>query len=183
MRPWRTLRSQTLLERPPWLRVLAEDVELPDGRIVEGYLRLETPDYAVIVPVDEAGRIGLIRSYKRGPDAIDLQPPAGIIEPGELPGEAARRELREETGCTADQWTGLGNYVLSGNMRGGSAHLFLATGCRQVAEPDSGDLEEQQVLWLPAGEVARIWRSGQLAQLGTAAALGLALAHLTPPAT
>ncbi|HEX9797349.1 MAG TPA: NUDIX hydrolase [Anaerolineales bacterium] len=178
MRPWRTLRSQQLLDRSPWLRVLADEIELPDGRVVKDYLRLETPDYAVIVPVDERGRLGLIRSYKRGPDAIDLQPPAGTIETGELPLETARRELLEETGCTASDWTSLGHYVLMGNMRGGSAHLFLATGCRQVAEPNSGDLEEQEVLWLPQAEVARLWRGGQLGQLGAVAALGLALAEL-----
>lgn len=178
MRPWKTLRSQVLLDRRPWLRVHADDVQLPDGQVVEGYLRLETPDYAVIVPVLEDSRIGLIRSYKRGPDSIDLQPPAGVIEAGETPLSAAKRELLEETGCQAEHWQPLGSYVLAGNMRGGLAHLFLATGSRQVSAPDSGDLEEQQLLWLAPTEVERIWRQDELAQLGSAAAIGLALAQL-----
>lgn len=175
---WKTRKTELLLDRSPWLRVHAEEVELPDGRVVEGYLRLETPDFAVVVPVAEDGRIGLIQSYKRGPDQIDLQPPAGMIERREDPLAAAKRELLEETGVEAARWRRLGRYVLAGNLRGGYAHLFLAEGCRRVAPPDSGDLEEQQVLWLKRETIEHRWRAGELAQLGSAAALGLAFAHL-----
>ncbi|MFP3853651.1 MAG: NUDIX hydrolase [Anaerolineales bacterium] len=175
---WETLSSRLLLDRSPWLKVYSEDLKLPEGRIVEGYLRLRTPDFVVIVPASTDGQIGMIRSYKRGPDRIDLQPPAGMIEPGENPLSAAKRELLEEMGCKADSWRELGDYVLAGNLRGGFAYLFLAEGCRQVQPPDSGDLEAQQVLWLDRNEVTRLWRQGELAQLGSSAALGLALAHL-----
>jgi ADP-ribose pyrophosphatase len=178
LQPWQTLNSRLLLDRSPWLRVLAEDVQLPDGRVVEAYLRLDTPDYIMVVPVDEGGQFGFIRSYKRGVDDIDLQPPAGMIEPGEDPLESAKRELLEEMGCQADSWRGLGRYVIGGNMRGGWAHIFLATGCRQVATPDSGDLEEQELIWLTEAEAHALWAAGELAQMSSAAALGLAFAHL-----
>src|SRR3990170_499747 len=85
-KPWKTLRRRLLLDRSPWLKVLADDVELPDGRRVEGYLRLEMRDHVVAVPLTAQGEVVLLRSYKRGPDAIDLQQPAGIIEP-----ESSRR--------------------------------------------------------------------------------------------
>jgi ADP-ribose pyrophosphatase len=183
VQPWQTLNSRLLLDRSPWLRVLAEDVQLPDGRVVEAYLRLDTPDYAMVVPVDAGGRVGFIRSYKRGVDAIDMQPPAGMIEPGEDPLAGAQRELFEEMGCRASSWEPLGKYVIGGNMRGGWAHLFLARDCRQVAAPNSGDLEEQEVIWLPESEARGLWAAGELAQMSSAAALGLAFAHLNlPPA-
>lgn len=182
MESWKTLDTRLLLDRSPWLRVHADDVQLPDGRVVEDYLRLETPDFVVIVPEDADSRIGLVRSYKRGPDQIDLQPPAGMVEAGENPQAAGQRELMEELGCTAEAWEPLGRYVLAGNMRGGYAYVFLATGCQAVAEPDSGDLEEQQVIWMDRPEIESIWRNGQLAQLGSAAALGLAFARLDGPA-
>lgn len=178
MTEWTTLQSTVLLDRPPWLRVFSEDVQLPDGRIVRDYLRLHTPDYAVIVPVDQQGRIGLVRSYKRGPDAMDIQPPAGVIEPGETPLQTAKRELKEELGCNCPDWTDLGAYVLAGNLRGGQAHIFLARDCQGVTTPDSGDLEDPQPLWLERGEVEDLWRSGGMAQLGSVAAIGLALSWL-----
>jgi ADP-ribose pyrophosphatase len=181
MRKWTTLESTELLSRPPWLRVFSEDIQLPSGRIVREYLRLETPNYAVIVPVNVQGRIGLVRSYKRGPDAIDVQPPAGVIEYGEDPLHAAKRELLEELGCRSRDWSALGAYVLAGNLRGGTAHIFLARDCQKVAEPDSGDLEEPEPVWLPVSEVEAMWRGGGMAQLGSVAAVGLALAQLSGP--
>lgn len=178
LKSWRTLHREMLLDRSPWMRIYSDDVELPDGRVIEGYLRLESPSYAMIVPVDREGKIGLIRSYKRGVDGIDIQPPAGIIEQGEPPLEAAQRELLEELGCTADEWKPLGAFVLGGNHGGGPAHFYLATRCVQVQEPDSGDLEEQQVLWLSQQEVLQRWANGTLQQIASTAALGLAFAYL-----
>jgi ADP-ribose pyrophosphatase len=175
---WRTLNRTLLLDRSPWMRVYADDVELPDGRIVEGYLRLESPSYVMIVPVDRENRFGLVRSYKRGVDTIDIQPPAGIIEVDEPPLDAAKRELLEELGCTAHEWHTLGSYVLGGNFGGGPAHIFLAADCEQVQAPDAGDLEEQQVIWLSPAEVKQRWMAGKFQQLGSVAALGLAFAHL-----
>lgn len=178
-KPWKTLHRQVLLDRAPWLKVLADDVELPNGRRVDGYLRLETRDHVVVVPLTTQGDVVLLRSYKRGPDAIDLQPPAGIIEPGERPQAAAERELHEETGYAASAWTPLGIFVLAGNIGAGWAHLFLAQGCRAVAEPASGDLEDQEIVLLPIEEARRQWRGGEFLQLGSVAALGLAFDRLT----
>jgi ADP-ribose pyrophosphatase len=177
-RPWKTLRRQVLLERPPWLRVLADDIELPDGRRIDGYLRLETSDHVVVVPATDDGRLVLVRSYKRGPNAVDIQPPAGMIEHGEEPAVAAARELLEETGYAAKAWIPLGRCVLGGNLGAGWANLFLATGCHRVADPHPGDLEDQEVVLLPIEEVRRHWRNGDLLQLGSIAALGLAFDYL-----
>jgi ADP-ribose pyrophosphatase len=174
---WKTLRRTLLLDRSPWLQVYVDDVELPHGEVVEGYIHLRTPGYAMIVPVKDDGKIGLIRSYKRGVDDTDLQPPAGVLEE-DSPVETAKRELLEETGCEAKNWIRLGEVVLHGNYGGGKAHFFLATGCHQIQDPDSGDLEEQEVLWLPIEQVYNRFRQGEFQQMGATAALGLAFARL-----
>ena len=92
--PWETLKRTLLLDRSPWMQVFEDDVRLPDGRIIGGYLRLETSGYVMIVPVRPDGHIGLVRSYKRGVDRVDIQPPAGVLEPGENPLEAGRSPSR-----------------------------------------------------------------------------------------
>jgi len=178
LKPWRTLHTKLLLDCAPWLRVYSEKVELPDGRVVNDYLRLEQPDFVMIVPVRSGGEIGLIRCYKHGVGAVDMQPPAGYIEPDEDVLITAQRELLEETGCQAESCFELGSYVISGNRGTGRAHLYLATGCQQVVEPDAGDLEEQEVVWLSLEEVRRRWTDGKFSQIVTAAALGLALNRL-----
>jgi ADP-ribose pyrophosphatase len=174
---WKTLRRTLLLDRSPWLRVYEDDIELPGGELVEGYLHLQAPGYAMIVPINEAGELGLIRSYKRGVDDIDIQPPAGVLE-DDNPLTTAKRELLEETGCQAESWHALGDVVLSGNYGAGRAHFFLATGCRQIQVPDSGDLENQEVIWLPVEEVYGLYQQGGFQQMGATAALGLAFAKI-----
>jgi ADP-ribose pyrophosphatase len=178
LKHWETIERRLLLDRSPWMRLLEDDVRLPDGQIVHGYLRLETPGYVIVVPVDNAGQIGFVRSYKRGVDRIDLQPPAGVIDMDEDPLDCAQRELLEELGCQAEQYKPLGSFVLSGNYFGGRAHVFLGLGCQIIAEPNSGDLEEQQVVWLSQEEARRMWADGEFQQLSAVAALGLALTYI-----
>lgn len=177
LQAWKTLRRTLLLDRTPWLKVYEDDVELPSGKVVEGYIHLQTPGYAMIVPVNDDGEIGLIKSYKRGVDDTDMQPPAGVLEE-DFPVESAKHELLEETGCQADEWIWLGEVVLHGNYGGGKAHFFLATGCHQIQDPDSGDLEEQELIWLPIEQVYNRFRDGEFQQMGATAALGLAFARL-----
>ncbi len=181
LKPWKTLHTRVLLEREPWLRVLADEVELPDGRVVKDYLRLETPDFVAIVPIRTSGEIAVLRCYKHGLGTIDEQLPAGYIEGGEDPLETAKRELLEETGCVADHWKALGHFVISGNRGMNTAHVYLANDCRQVASPDSGDLEEQELLWMSQDELRRRLAAGDYQQILTVACLGLAFAYLDAP--
>ncbi|MGH2499881.1 MAG: NUDIX hydrolase, partial [Candidatus Limnocylindria bacterium] len=57
----------------------------------------------------------VVRSYKHGPRAVGLSLPAGYLDDGEEPLDAARRELREESGHEAEGWTSLGRFVVDGN--------------------------------------------------------------------
>jgi ADP-ribose pyrophosphatase len=178
IKPWKTLQTRVLFEREPWLRVLADDVELPDGRVVEDYLRLEAPDFVAIVAIHASGEVAMLRCYKHGVGTVDEQLPAGYIEGGEEPLETAKRELLEETGCVADDWRALGHFVISGNRGINTAHVFLANDCRQVDSPDSGDLEEQELFWMAQDELRRRLAAGSYQQILTVACLGLAFAYL-----
>jgi len=175
---WKIHSSKIVFEQLPWLRVFSEVVELPDGRRVEGYLKLEAPDFVMVVPINHNHEIGLIRSYKHGIKGIDLQPPAGYLKDQEDSLDAAKRELLEETGCTTQDWQSLGNYAISGNQGYGLAYFFLAVQCTPIAEPNPGDLEVQEVLWIPIAEVKELWKAGRFLQLSSIAIIGLALRHL-----
>jgi ADP-ribose pyrophosphatase len=174
IKPWRTVSRRVLLDRKPWFTVGEETVELPDGRIVDDFGFIDMLEFTVIVPVTAAGETVLIRSYKHGVRSVALSLPAGGLHAGEDALACARRELREETGYEAERWEPLGRYVVDPNYGCGAMHAFIAHGARKVAEPDSGDLEEQQLLIVPVAEAIARMRAGEIAHLGSVAALGLA---------
>ena len=174
MRPWRTLDRRVVLSRPPWMEVAEERIALPDGREIDGFLSVRTRDFVVVVAVTDTSGIVLIRSYKHGLRRVSLACAAGYIEDDEEPLAAAKRELREETGYEAPEWTPLGQYVVDGNYGICTEHVYLARDARRVSEPASGDLEEIEVLLVPRDEVTELLRRGEIVQLASAAALALA---------
>jgi len=177
-RTWKTLARRTLLSRPPWLEVGDESVELPDGRVVHDFPWIRVREFAIVVALTDADEVIVERGYKHGPRTVALSFPAGYVENGEDPLATGRRELREETGYEADAWTALGRYVVDGNYGCGAEHAFLARGARKVAPIPSDDLEEFDVSLMPLAEVIAALRRGEIAQLSSAAALGLAAIEL-----
>jgi ADP-ribose pyrophosphatase len=91
---------------------------------------------------------------------------------------AIKRELLEETGYTAPDWTPLGSYVMDPNRYSGTRYLYLAQNATKVAEPDSDDLEDQQLLFLDRTEVEAGMKAGEFKILGWTAVVALALHHL-----
>ena len=166
-----------LLDAAPWLHVWAEDVRLPDDRIIDGYLRLDMLDYVVVVALTDSGVI-VLRSYKHGPADIVTSLPAGYLEPDEEPAEAARRELLEETGHVSEEWEELGSFVVDGNRGAGTVHMFLARGAREVAAPDPGDLEETEISLVPLDDLLESVQGGTVPVLPMAAAVALAAGRL-----
>ena len=75
---WRRLKASLLLQRDPWMRVYADDVLLPDGRQVEGFLRVEGRPYATIFALTDAGQVPFLRQYKYGLDRVALQTPGRV---------------------------------------------------------------------------------------------------------
>ena len=151
---------------------------LPDGRVIEDWPWVESREFANVVAVTERGLFLLFRQTKYAVEGTTLGPVGGYLDPGEAPLDAARRELLEETGYEASEWTSLGRYVVDGNRGCGVGHLFLARGARKVAEPEADDLEEQELLLLTRAEVEEQLVAGGLEVLSWAATAALALLAL-----
>lgn len=159
------------------MEVGTECVELPDGRTVDDFLWVKTRDFAMAVAVTLDGRVVLECSYKHGPRRVALSVPAGYVEVGETPDQAARRELLEETGYTSDEWRLLGSFTVDGNYGVCTAHIFLARSARLLSEAGGAghdDLEQIEVLTLPLDDAVAAVARGEIAQLSSAAALALA---------
>ncbi len=178
MRPWKVVDRRTILDHDKFLRVEAHTVELPDGQLIHDWSWVITPDFVNVVLVDEDGAFVCFRQTKYAVPGTSLAVVGGYLEPGEDPLAAAQREVMEETGYAASAWHSLGHYAVDGNRGAGTAHLFLATSGRQVAEIDADDLEEQELLLLSRAEVKAALLAGEFKALAWAAVVGLALLKL-----
>jgi ADP-ribose pyrophosphatase len=174
---WRRHHSTLLLDRSPWLRVFGDDLELPDGRRIDAFLRLEARDVALAFATTSDGNALFVRQFKPGISRVVLQPAAGYLEPGEAPEACARRELLEETGHTAGEWEPLGSFHRDGNWGMGVAHMFLARGVRHERAPEPGD-EDLRLIAVSLAEVPSLLRAGEFPETGPALCVTLALAQL-----
>lgn len=107
--------------------VTRDEVLLPDGS--RGIRELvHSHGGVVILPMDEQGNVTLVHQFRYAQDRVLLEAVAGKLEPGEEPFPAAKRELREETGFTADRWTDLGWICTSPGFLTERLYLYLAEG-------------------------------------------------------
>ena len=178
VRAWEVLSSEELLACPPWLRVSADRVRLPNGYEIDAFYRVEMPDWAQIFAVTADGRVPLVEHYKHGVGIISLELPAGYLDPGEDPLTAARRELLEEVGAEAPRWRALGRFFVDGNRGCGGTHIFVAQGARLTAAPRHEQSEIMALRWLSLDEVRAAWLGGRFRNIGALGAIGLALALL-----
>jgi ADP-ribose pyrophosphatase len=177
MKTWKTLRRATLLDLGWRLKIEQHAVEIHDGSVIDDWSWVITPPYANIIAVTEDGHFLAFRQTKYSVGHT-LAPVGGHIEPGEAPLAAAQRELLEETGYAAPDWTFLGTYAVDSNRGCGTASLYLATGAHRVSEIASDDLEEQELFLMTRDEVNDALANAEFKVLPWAAAFALALLQL-----
>ena len=116
---------------------------------------------AVMMAVDAKKRILLVRQY-RLPAGMEMwELPAGLLDPGESPLQAAKRELTEETGYSARKWTKLVSFYASPGFVGEKMTIFLATDLRE-GEAQPMDDEKIECRWFTSAEMDRMLRAGKI---------------------
>lgn len=169
------------LHRDGWVVALRSDrVRPPHEPDAEPFRRvvMEHPGAAVVLAVDDAERVVLLRQYRHAAARRFVELPAGLIdETGEDPLEVARRELVEEVGHEADQWTHLASVFPSPGISAEVQHLYLARGLREVGR---GDFEveheeaDMEVFWAPFADLLAAVLAGDLGDAPLVAAVLLA---------
>jgi ADP-ribose pyrophosphatase len=141
---WRK-RSSSYVIDSPFMRLRADEIELPDGTIVSNYYVRESRGFVVAFAVTGDDRIVLVRQYRYGSDAIHLELPAGMLDGDEAPPACAARELAEETGYEAGTWALVADWYAEPVRSPAKEYVFFAPDARRTREPKPDPTETLHV--------------------------------------
>lgn len=137
---WKTIRKETTYENP-WIRVEHRDVITPAGNpSIYGVVQFKNKAIG-IVPVDDDGFVYLVGQYRYPLDEYSWEIPEGGGPIGEDPLATAQRELKEETGLTAEHWQKISRVHTSNSVTDEEGFIFLAQGLTQ-GQPQPEETED-----------------------------------------
>ncbi len=130
-------------------------------------------DFSIIVPVLDNNRLVFVRNYRPAIQDWELELPAGLIDDGEAPEAGARRELKEETGYSAETLKSRGWVYTTPGISAQRAHVFIARGLKK-GKIQREPYEYMQVKIIPIAKAYDLLRSGGIIHSSTVSALALA---------
>lgn len=178
---WKVLDEQYALNSD-YLKVLLQRVEVEPGTVIDDFHLLRSPSWAACVCLTEAEELVLVEQYRHGHGGTSLELPAGVIDPGEVPLEAARRELEEETGYSPAELVPLWKVRPEPARHDQWAHIAFARGARPSGVQKLDEAERIRIVLRPAAELDAILE--QMVHATHVGALLLAARRgLLPPGT
>ena len=160
---WTILKSEYLIRRP-WLTARRDHVRFPDGRENPEYYVLEYPDWVNVIAITNDGQFVMERQYRHALGRTNYELPCGVMEQGEEPLEAIKRELLEETGYGGGEWQHLMDISANSSTMNNMTHCFLATGVEKISEPHLDATEELEVYLLSREKVWELLKTNQFVQ-------------------
>lgn len=163
-RKWRVLKSEKLLSKGTWMNLRMEEVQLPSGSVVPEWFVLEFPDWVNVIAITKDGQFVMEDQYRHALGQTHFELVAGVIDPGETPLEAAKRELSEETGFGGGEWELFMTVSPNPTNHTNMSYTFLARGVEKLSEQHQEASEDIHVDIFTRDEVKELLESGQIIQ-------------------
>lgn len=144
VKKWKLLESKPVFESP-FITLLQEKLEKPDGTEIPDYYSVKRRDVIYVVALTSSNEVILVYQYKNGVKDLIWELPAGFVEEDEKPTEAAERELLEETGFKGEEMVYLGAFTAAAGSSGNRNHFYLTRNVKKVAQQSLDEHEDIEV--------------------------------------
>jgi 8-oxo-dGTP pyrophosphatase MutT (NUDIX family) len=159
---WKVLESEYLFNEP-WLTVRKDKCELPNGKIMPAFYVNEYPTWVSAFALTKDNKVVMIKQYRHGIAEITTEVPGGVVDKGEEPEAAIRRELMEETSYEFGSFEFLGK-VCANPSTGNYLHMFLARNGEKVGEQKLDETEDVEVVVYTIDEVKQLLKENKIVQ-------------------
>jgi ADP-ribose diphosphatase len=161
IKKWEVIRSEPLSSNRVFSTRKDTSVSPTTGKVHDFYV-IEAPDWINIVAVTDSDEVLLIKQYRHGIGTETVEIPGGVIDPGETPIEAAKRELLEETGYVSDDWISLGEVIPNPAIQNNKCYTFLARHARKAEDPHFDSTEYIVTFTAPVSEIPKMVSEGNI---------------------
>ena len=160
---WKTLSQKYLIEKP-WLTARVDKVQLPTGVIIDEYYVLEYPDWVNTIAITKDGKFVFVRQYRYAIGKTVNELCAGVVEKGEDPMDAAKRELMEETGFGGGNWQEWMTISANPSTHTNLTHCYLATDVEPLGKQHLDQGEDLEPRMFSREEVLDMLQKGEIWQ-------------------
>ena len=160
---WKTLSQKYLIEKP-WLTARVDKVQLPTGVFIDEYYVLEYPDWVNTIAITKDGKFVFVRQYRYAIGKTVNELCAGVVEKGEDPMDAAKRELMEETGFGGGNWQEWMTISANPSTHTNLTHCYLATDVEPLGKQHLDQGEDLEPRIFSREEVLDMLQKGEIWQ-------------------